>query len=255
MSNISYYGIKTLILFYLKIFFKEFYYNTIGTLISSIIFLIIIYTLTEYYNLKTLEIDYITFVIPGIIMMVIIQETFGNISGNIIWMKHHGTFQDLLVSPISRVEIAISMLFSIWIIGVLLSLIHLFVLNFFFEFNLFNFWRFIFYISATCIFFGCIGLIVGLLAYSWELQQSIYNFLIVPISLLSGTFFTIEAFNINVKYLLSFNPFYYLVSNTRKTFFNDQIYYLQTDLLIIFLVAVLFYITLYMFRKGYRVID
>ena len=83
----------------------------------------------------------------------------------------------------------------------------------------------------------------------------VYNFLIIPISLLSGTFFTIETFNINVKYLLSFNPFYYLVSNTRKTFFNDQIYNLQTDLLIIFLVAVFFYITLYMFKKGYRVIE
>ena len=78
ISNVSYYGIKTLILFYIRIFFKEFYYSTITPLISSIIFLIILSTLTEYYNLKSGSLNFISFVIPGIIMMVVIQETFGN---------------------------------------------------------------------------------------------------------------------------------------------------------------------------------
>ena len=255
MVNISIYGIKTLIIFYLRTFLKEFHYNTITTLISSIIFLTIIYTLTEFYNLKSNNINYFNFIIPGVIIMVIIQETFGNISANIVWMKHHGTFQGLLMAPISRIEIAISMIISVWIIGIILSLFNFFILSFFFEIYLYNFTRFIFYISLTSIFFGSVGCIVGFLSYTWELQQSICNFLIVPISLLSGTFFSIDVIDSKYRAFLFFNPFYYLISNTRQTFINEQIYNFKIDLLIIIMVIVIIYITLYIFKKGYKSID
>ena len=146
MSNISYFAMSTLILMKLKIFIKEYPYTIIAPLISSIVFIIILKTISEFYNLKTSNIDYMNFVIPGIIMMVVIQETFSNISETMIHMKQEGTFKDILMSPISRVEIAISFIIAVLIIGIITSIINLIIINIFVEIQLFNLWRFIFYV-------------------------------------------------------------------------------------------------------------
>ena len=188
-------------------------------------------------------------------MMVIIQETFGNISGNIIWMKHYGTFQDILMSPISRIEIAISFLISIWIIGLIIAIINLIIIHFFVQFNFYNLWRFLYYVSLTSIFFGSIGAIVGFISYKWEKQQSFFIFFISPISLLSGTFFSVEVLDNSWKNIFLLNPFYHLITNVRKSFENEQIYDIKLDIILIILVFSIFCFSLYIFKKGYRVID
>ena len=76
MSNISYFAMWTLILMKLKIFIKEYPYSIIAPLISSIIFITILNTISEFYNLKTSNSDFMSFVIPGIIMMIIILLTY-----------------------------------------------------------------------------------------------------------------------------------------------------------------------------------
>jgi len=255
MSNISYYAMSILILMKLKIFIKEYPYTIIAPLISSLIFIIILKTISEFYNLKTGNTDYISFIIPGIIMMVVIQETYSNISETMIHMKHEGTFKDILLSPISRVEIAISYIISIFIIGIIVAIINLIVINIFFEIQLFKFWRFIYYLSITSIFFGSLGAIIGFLTYTWDIQQSFFNLIIAPISLLSGTFFSVDLIDSSWKNIFLSNPFYHLVMNARKSFEIDQTYFIKTDILLLILVFIIVYTTLYIFKKGYRVID
>ena len=255
MSNISYFAMWTLILMKLKIFIKEYPYSIIAPLFSSIIFITILNTISEFYNLKTNNSDFMSFVIPGIIMMIVIQETFSNISETMIHMKQEGTFKDILMSPISRVEIAISYLIAILIIGIIVAIINLIIINLFVEIQLFNFSRFIYYVSLASIFFGSIGAITGFLSYTWDAQQSIFNFFIVPISLLSGTFFSVDVIHESWKNIFLLNPFYHLISNARKSFENEQIYDFQLDVLIIILVFTMVCISLYIFKKGYRVID
>jgi len=255
MSNISYFAMWTLILMKLKIFFKEYPYSIIAPLISSIIFITVLKTISEFYNLSTTNTDFMNFIIPGIIMMVVIQETFSNISETMIHMKQQGTLNDILISPISRVEIAISFLIAILFIGVFVAIINLILISFFIEIHLFSLWRFIFYLSLSSLFFGSIGAIVGFVSYTWDVQQSIFNLVISPISLLSGTFFSADVIVENWKNIFLLNPFYHLVSNLRKSFGGDQLYNFYIDVLLMILVFIMVYITLYIFKKGYRVID
>ena len=255
MSNISYFAMSTLILMKLKIFFKEYPYTIIAPLISSLVFIIILKTISEFYNLKTNNINYLNYIIPGIIIMVVIQETFSNISETIIHMKQEGTFKDILMSPISRVEIAISYVIAILIIGIIIAIMNLIIINFFVEIRPLNLWRFIFYISLTSILFGSIGSIIGFLSYTWDVQQSFFNFIISPISLLSGTFFSVELINDGWKNIFLGNPVYYLILNLRKSFESDQTYLLKIDILLLILLFIIVYTTLYIFKKGYRVIE
>ena len=103
MSNISYYGMITIIMMKLIIFIKEFQYSIISPIISSIIFITILGTISEFYDLRSGDNSgFMIFVIPGIIIMIIIQETYSNISETLIHMKQTGSFNDILISPISN---------------------------------------------------------------------------------------------------------------------------------------------------------
>ena len=188
-------------------------------------------------------------------MMIVIQETFANISETLIHMKQLGTFNDILMSPISRLEIIVSFLISTLFIGLFVAIINYIILNIFVDIDLHNFWRLIFYLSLTSLFFACIGGIIGFVSYTWDVQQGFFNFMIVPISLLSGTFFSIEVIHSSWKNIFLANPFYHLVSNIRKTFNSDQTYNLPLDLLLIILLFFLIYITLFIYKQGYRVIN
>ena len=83
MGNISYYAIKTISFQKIREFFSEFQYTIISPLISTVIFVIILNTISNYYSFDVNE-NYIVFVIPGIVMMVVMQVSYQNISESLI---------------------------------------------------------------------------------------------------------------------------------------------------------------------------
>ena len=256
MSNISYYGMRTIVLMKLRIFFKEFQYSIISPIISSLIFIIILGTVSEYYGLSSNgNSSFMFFVIPGIIIMIVIQETYANISETLIHMKQTGSFNDILMSPISRTEIALSFILASLFIGLTISIINLILINIFFDINFYNIYRVAYYLSITSIIFGSMGSIIGFISYTWDTQQSFFNFIIVPISLLSGTFFSVTTIESEWKSLFMLNPFYYLVSYFRKGFDINQSYDLKVDIILIIIVFFIIYCMIYIFKKGYKVIN
>ena len=104
------------------------------------------------------------------------------------------------------------------------SIINLIIINIFFDIHFYNFLRITYYLSITSIIFGSMGCIIGFISYTWDSQQSFFNFFIVPISLLSGTFFSVTIIEAEWKNIFLFNPFYYLVSGFRSSFnYNNKI--------------------------------
>ena len=256
MNNISFYGMRTIILMKLKIFFKEFQYSIIAPIISSIIFLTILKTISEYYNLTSSHSDnFMNFIVPGIIIMIIIQETYANISETLIHMKQIGSLNDILMSPISRIEIALSFIIATLFIGLILSIVNLMVINLFIDIHFYNIFRIFYYLSITSVIFGSIGSLIGFISYTWDVQQSFFNFLISPISLLSGTFFSIASIENNWENFFILNPFYHLVSNFRKGFNFNQSYNLNVDIILIIVGFLSVYSTIFVFKKGFKVIN
>ena len=96
--------------------------------------------------------------------------------------------------------------------------------------------------------------LVGFLAYRWDTISTVSNLFVSPINFLSGTFFSINALPENIKYILLYNPYYYLISYFRDSFYvkDDVNYYL--NLIIFIFVFSLLLITAYVFHRGYKVI-
>ena len=251
---INVFAILTIVKLRVREFLTEYHYSILGPIISNLLFVVIFSTIDRFYVLSDGNISFIQFLIPGLIVMVVAQESFNNPSASIINSKQIGSFDDLLLAPISRFEIFIAYILSQIIIGLLLAIINLFILSYFVSFIYFSIFSFFYYLTLVVIFFSSIGSVVGFLAYRWDTQSTISNFFISPITFMSGTFFSINSIPDTLKVFLIYNPYYYIITYFRDSFYSQsQIQYFNNIVVFVF-VLIIFGISSYVFYRGYNVI-
>ena len=248
------FAIFTIVRFRIKEFTSEYHYSILAPLTSNLLFVIIFSTIDRYYALSNENLSFMQFLIPGLIIMVVAQESFDNTSVSIVNSKQIGSFDDFLVAPVSRVEIFVSYLISQILIGIFLGFLNFLILSFFISYNYFSLISFLYYLTLVIIFFSSLGSLVGFLAYRWDTISTVSNFFVSPINFLSGTFFSINALPENIKYILLYNPYYYIITYFRDSFYikDDVNYYL--NLIIFIFVFSFLLITAYVFHRGYKVI-
>jgi ABC-2 type transport system permease protein len=248
------FAIFTIVRFRIKEFTSEYHYSILAPLTSNLLFVIIFSTIDRYYALSNENLSFMQFLIPGLIIMVVAQESFDNTSVSIVNSKQIGSFDDFLVAPVSRVEIFIAYLISQIFIGLFLGFLNFLILSFFISYNYFSLISFLYYLTLVIIFFSSLGSLVGFLAYRWDTISTVSNFFVSPINFLSGTFFSINALPENIKYILLYNPYYYLITYFRDSFYvKDEVNYYLNLIIFIFVFSFLL-ITAYVFHKGYKVI-
>ena len=252
MINVS--AILTIVKFRIRDFFSEYHYTILGPLISNLLFVIIFSTIDRFYSLSDGNISFIQFLIPGLIVMVVAQESFDNPSASIINSKQIGSFDDLLLAPISRFEIFIAYVLSQIFNGLLLAVTNFIILSYFISFNYFSIFSFIYYLTLVIIFFSSIGSAVGFLSYRWDTQSTVSNLFISPINFMSGTFFSINTLPESLKIILLYNPYYYIITYFRDSFYLKSEIQYNNNILIFIFVAFTFFITGYIFYRGYNVI-
>ena len=251
---INYFAIFTIVKFRIREFTKEYHYSILAPLTSNLLFVIIFSTIDRFYSLSNENISFVQFLIPGLIIMVVAQESFDNPSVSIINSKQIGSFDDFLIAPLSRVEIFVAYLISQIFIGLVLGCLNFLILSYFISYNYFSIFNFLYYLLLVIVFFTSIGSLVGFLAYRWDTQSTVSNFFISPINFLSGTFFSINALPDEVKYILLYNPYYYVITYFRNSFYiKSEINFYINSIVFIF-VFTTFLLTAYIFYRGYRVI-
>ncbi len=251
---INYFAIFTIVKFRIREFTKEYHYSILAPLTSNLLFVIIFSTIDRFYSLSNENISFVQFLIPGLIIMVVAQESFDNPSVSIINSKQIGSFDDFLIAPLSRVEIFVAYLISQIFIGLVLGCLNFLILSYFISYNYFSIFNFLYYLLLIIVFFTSIGSLVGFLTYRWDTQSTVSNFFISPINFLSGTFFSINALPDEFKYILLYNPYYYVITYFRNSFYiKSEINFYINSIILIF-VFTTFLLTSYIFYRGYRVI-
>ena len=251
---INFYAIFTIVRFRIREFLFEYNYSILGPLISNLLFVVIFSTIDRYYSLSLGNITFVDFLVPGLIVMTVAQESFDNPSVSIINSKQIGSFDDFLLAPLSRVEIFMAYIISQIIIGLILGFINFILLSYFISFNYFSIFSFIYYLTLVIIFFTSIGSVVGFLAFRWDTQSTVSNFFISPINFLSGTFFSINVVPENLQVILFYNPYYYIISFFRDSFYIKAEINLHLNIFVVMFVTLIFFIAGYIFYRGYNVI-
>ena len=121
MLNFS--AIFSIIAFRIKEFLQEYHYSLLAPLTTNLLFILVFITVENYYSLSMDSGSFVEFIAPGLIIMIVAQESYDNSSATLIHMKQVGSLDDWLMAPIYRIEILISLIFTSLIIGIILAII------------------------------------------------------------------------------------------------------------------------------------
>ena len=251
---ISYSAIYSIIALRLKEFFSEYQYSLLAPITTNILFILVFLTIEGYYSLSIDSNSFVQFIAPGLIIMIVAQESYNNPSVTLVNMKQIGSLDDWLLAPISRIEILISLLINSIIIGFIIAISNLIIFSFLIDIKIINYTFFCYYLIIVIIFFSCLGCFVGILFNTWDTQSTFSNFFVTPLNFLSGTFFSITYLPENLKFILYYNPYYYVVKFFRNCFENEFIFKSEQNIYILSFIFVSFIITAFVYFKGYSII-
>jgi len=165
-------------------------------------------------------VSYTEFILPGLIMMNMITGAFNGVFSSMILSKYMNTFNDLLVSPMSYLEIIVG--FVLGSVGrsiITAAVIYLTAL-FFVPFHIGHPFYVLLILILVGACFALLGFIVGIVADNFE-QASIFpNFIIMPLSFLGGIFYSSEMLPAFAKHLTYYNPLFYMINGMRYGFFG-----------------------------------
>jgi ABC-2 type transport system permease protein len=160
---------------------------------------------------------YLEFVLPGILMMNIVNAAFLQSSSQIYFSRFLRYVEETLVSPLSYVEMIAGVLAIVIARSVITAIGILIIAALFGATSIQNFPEFLFWIVFVSMAFGLLGIVIGLWANNFE-QLTILNvFLIAPLSFLGGIFNTVTMLPPFLRWIAYINPFFYFISGLRHS--------------------------------------
>ncbi len=226
----------------------------VGPICTSILFLIVISLAIGDERPDVLGVPYIEFLANGLIMMQVIQQSFSHSSSSVMMGKMMGTITDVIFSPLSEAEVTISLVLASITRGLCIALISTLIFIFFLDLTIQNYFLWFLYLFLAGLFLGSAGVIAGLYADKFDQMATITNFIIVPLSFLSGTFYSIEKLPDILKSLSYYNPFFHMIDGFRYSFIGQLDGSLTFGIPFLLILSMLtWYLAYILFKRGYKI--
>jgi len=198
-------------------------------------------------------VSYGAFIVPGLIMLSLLTESISNSSFGIYFPKFTGTIFELMSAPVSYVEILLGYVGAAATKSVIIGSIILVTASFFVDLNIAHPIVMVLFLVLTSVSFSLFGFILGIWADGWEKLTIVPILVIMPLTFLGGTFYSISMLPPVWQTISLFNPLVYLISGFRWSFYEnaDVAVGLSLGMTIGFLVACLL-IVRWIFSSGYK---
>jgi ABC-2 type transport system permease protein len=198
-------------------------------------------------------VSYGAFIVPGLIMMMLLTQSVMNASFGIYFPRFVGTIYEILSAPVSPFEIVVGYVGAAATKSIILGLIILATAGFFVPLRIAHpFWMLAFLV-LTAVTFSLLGFIIGIWAEGFEKLQVVPMLVIMPLTFLGGSFYSIDVLPGVWQTVALFNPVVYLVSGFRWSFFEvaDVHVGISLGMTLAFLLACLAVVA-WIFKTGYR---
>lgn len=199
------------------------------------------------------SVPYTAFLIPGLVMMSLLQNAFANSSSSLIQSKVMGNIVFILLTPLSYTQFYIALLGAAMVRGLFVGLAIYLVALFFVTLPIAHLgWILTFAILGSALL-GTFGIIAGIWADKFDQMAAFQNFVIMPLTFLSGVFYSIHSLPAFWQTVSKFNPFFYMIDGFRYGFFGkgDVSPWISLAVVVVFLFA-LAWVCLKMLESGYR---
>ena len=252
--GINWVGIYSLYLKETLRFLTVFGQTIIGPVVTAILFLLVISLAIGDERSNVLGVPFIQFLAPGLIAMQVIQQSFSHSSSSLLMGKVMGNIVDLIGAPLSASEVSLTIILASVTRAIIISVISIIIFSFIIEIEIKNYLIFIIYLFLTSFIMGGTGFIAGLWADKFDHMATVTNFIIVPLSFLSGTFYSINRLPEYLNKLSYYNPFFHMIDGFRYAFIENLDGSLNFGIIYLSILSfVIWFIAYLLYKKGYKI--
>ena len=223
-------------------------------LVSSLLFLLVLSLAIGSGRGDVLGVPFITFLAPGLISMQVIQQSFSHSSSSFMIGKIQGNIVDILYAPLSPAEVTISISLAAVTRSVIIAIISILTFKLIIDIEITNYLTIIIFTFLSSFILGNVGIIAGLWSEKFDHMASVTNFVIVPLSFLSGTFYSIDRLPNFLQIISKANPFFYMIDGFRYSFIGNADGSIMVGLFYLAILGfVSWFIAYLLYKKGYKI--
>jgi ABC-2 type transport system permease protein len=235
-------------------FWKVAFQTVAGPVLTAMLYLLIFGHALEAHVKVYDTVSYTAFLVPGLAMMSLLQNAFANSSSSLIMSKVMGNLVFLLLTPLSYMNWFVAYVGASVIRGLVVGLGVFAVSALFTDVSFVApLWILVFAVMGAALM-GTLGLIAGLWAEKFDQLAAFQNFVVMPMTFLSGVFYSIHSLPVFWQGVSHLNPFFYMIDGFRYGFFgaSDVSPWLSLSVVGVVLVLVSA-IAIYLLRIGYKI--
>jgi ABC-2 type transport system permease protein len=220
IRNVNWGGLKTLYVKEVRRFFKVQLQTVWAPAVTTMLFLVIFTVALGREGRTVLGVPFADFLAPGLIVMGMLQNSFANSSFSLLVGKIQGTIVDYLMPPLSTGELITALVgaavtraflvgFAVWLAMLLWPGVDVMPSKI---------WAVLWFGLMGAVMLAFLGLATSIWAEKFDHAAAVTNFVVAPLSLLSGTFYSIESLSPAFRAVSHLNPFFYVISGFRYGF-------------------------------------
>lgn len=221
MGRINWIGFWTLLLKEIRRFIKV-YMQTIAAPVVTTLLFYVVFSVALGPAAATAsangQASFLQFLAPGLIMMAMTQNAFANTSSSVMISKVQGNIVDLLMTPISPAELGTAYVLGGVVRGLVVGAVTALTIEFFEPLHVHDLGVVLLFSLLATTMLSLLGVMGAVWADKFDHIAAVTNFIVAPLTFLSGTFYSVDRFPPAIRAITHFNPFFYMIDGFRYGF-------------------------------------
>lgn len=234
-------------------FSKVWNQTLIAPMVTTLLFLAVLTLALGGQTRHVADLTFSAFISPGLIMMAVVQNAFANSSSSLMLAKIQGVIIDLLMPPLKGWEVTLGMVAGAVTRGVSVCIVVMIAVYLFVPFTMHSPALALYYVLASSIMLALLGMLGGIYAQGFDQLSAFTNYIITPLSFLSGTFYSIQHLPPFWHEISIYNPFFYMIDGFRFSMTGYSDGHIPTGMITLSLTNIVLWIAIQtLFSRGWR---
>ena len=216
--GINWIGVQTLYLREVRRFWKVGAQTVAAPVVTTLLYMLVFVVALQGARPPLHGTPFALFVAPGLIMMAVLNNAFANASSSLIQAKIMGTATDFLTPPLSPLELTMGFTLGAATRGAVVGLVTALCVLPFAPLGVANIFAIVWFALAASFIMGMTGILAGLWSEKFDHLSAVQNFIVMPMTFLSGTFYLVDNLPEPFRSFSRYNPFFYLIDGFRYGF-------------------------------------
>ncbi|GHA88814.1 transport permease protein [Algimonas arctica] len=252
LGPVNWMGLATLYKKEVKRFMRVGPQTLLAPIISNLLYMTVF--VLAFAALRPDPSEFMAFLAPGLVMLGILNNAAANSSSSIMTGKMMGSITDVLTPPLSPIELALGWIGGAATRGVLVALATGAALSFFTPLLPSHIWAVLYFGLSAAFMMSMVGVLSGVWAEKFDQLAVVNQFIILPLSFLSGTFYKIDVLPPLFQTLIKGNPLFYLIDGFRYGFTGEADANLMVGVVFIAILNIALFLTVWLvLRAGWRI--